>query len=1585
MIRDPAKHPAGPRAATNSPTRRRPRGLSTASISSISTALPSRPLDSVHLLSASSVNNHSLFSFGRTIGSTPVSMKTELNLNLSRDVTGPSFDFLPTANFDDLHSSLDEASSEFKLAPFTASSSISHRSHSISGPSAAEARSLIGQSHFNHHINENLHHAYNQGHLYSHNHPPPVSMLTSGTFNKMSDNHSQLSSNVTHSGGTTRVVIPPNSLNSPSTAPNNNSNSSHNTASSNPTAHRSSRSNSLLRRPSTANRPSTSPAVTDLSQGPGVSRTPVRRQSHYPPVSNSNMPKPIIPRKSTGSSMEIDTVSRRSSSRRPSLTSSDLGVANRSFVSISGLGDGTRSSIDCDFSTTNESMTSLLSSSRTSKARSVHSFSKPTQASLAGSSSTTALAPDSKTSRLSTFHLRSPRTSLKAAGLSAPAPPVNKRVSMMPGMPGPNHAHGLGARTISPTDARRLQRLSMHQPQANDSSSSVATATVTGLDMDVLPPPPKERRASSRSPSMIPRKATATPSSSRTTPDIHRKSYSSGLSAGSAASFNTVRTSTGSIAPRIPQMPQSASSRLPAPKALTLQNMQNQNPASDLDEDVPPVPAIPKVYNSPKDSPSEATFLDKKKLSLAFDASSIHSFQSNSTGSGSMVAMEVAATSHSSSSGSGSGRGSGHGKIGARKTSYHSHTVRETEKMSQSRKSLQPLHLPPMHIGPLSTPTANKIASLHMNNGVSPNRLSPAPKRHSSKTPTTPMTASKSSFFSRHHETTREAPIIRSSSSVHPIRISSPLVSTDNSSDDSTQLGTKGTTPLYMAPKSSVTPASAVHTSSPAVGDDRSRSEATPRNKTRGSMTATPSASQRAAAESKSSSSRPSGPRALKMPSKGSKSPPPPSSPEEQEPPTPSSMSSLRRKLSLSWKRGASKSNITLPPGLIETASALQHSGQRQEPMPPRLPTASISGKASPTASIKSNSTYLETRRRKSSISSMTTIGIGIQERHRGDWNSHTIGSSKKPIMPETGDRHAMPSGIHKLRPRPSSAAPSSSHKSSVTDLWTADMDKDDMLADEEMRKLGMRRKETEVAARALDQLRKRATAKERVSPQEAIRIARLNKYEHGEIMDYNDVYFCGTQNAQKVVGDLHGNKPNFGYDDDRGDYAIVPGDHLAYRYEIIDVLGKGSFGQVVRCIDHRLGVLVAIKIIRNKKRFHQQAIVEVNILKKLREWDPHNHHSMVNFTDNFYFRGHLCISTELLDMNLYEFIKANNFRGFSLRLIRRFTKQILSSLNLLKQRRVIHCDLKPENILIRHPLHSEIKVIDFGSSCFENEKIYTYIQSRFYRSPEVILGMTYGLPIDMWSVGCILAELYTGVPIFPGENEQEQLACIMEVFGPPEKHLIEKSTRKKLFFDSMGKPRLTVSSKGRRRRPSSKTLQQVLKCDDEAFLDFIARCLRWDPERRMRPEEAIRHEFITGHKSAPRAREVSPIKRTTTSSSAVRPLPEPPASFRRARDVSTSGTSPSKTLATSTGSSTAATSGGGYTAMRRSSNAGYNSTSLAAAGAAKRGSGVASIAGNSNLPRAAHRSASGKLQEYSGTAAAGPTAASATTASARR
>jgi serine/threonine protein kinase len=158
----------------------------------------------------------------------------------------------------------------------------------------------------------------------------------------------------------------------------------------------------------------------------------------------------------------------------------------------------------------------------------------------------------------------------------------------------------------------------------------------------------------------------------------------------------------------------------------------------------------------------------------------------------------------------------------------------------------------------------------------------------------------------------------------------------------------------------------------------------------------------------------------------------------------------------------------------------------------------------------------------------------------------------------------------------------------------------------------------------------------------------------------------------------------------------------------------------------------------------------------------------------------------------------------------------------------------------------SSIKVIDFGSSCYDHQRVYTYIQSRFYRSPEVILGMPYSMAIDMWSLGCILAELYTGYPLLPGENEVEQLACIMEIFGVPSLSVLREAQRKKLFFDSKGTPRNLTNSKGRKRRPGTKDLSYAIKTTDVAFLDFIRQCLEWDPAQRLTPEQALQHDWIT-------------------------------------------------------------------------------------------------------------------------------------------
>jgi serine/threonine protein kinase len=112
----------------------------------------------------------------------------------------------------------------------------------------------------------------------------------------------------------------------------------------------------------------------------------------------------------------------------------------------------------------------------------------------------------------------------------------------------------------------------------------------------------------------------------------------------------------------------------------------------------------------------------------------------------------------------------------------------------------------------------------------------------------------------------------------------------------------------------------------------------------------------------------------------------------------------------------------------------------------------------------------------------------------------------------------------------------------------------------------------------------------------------------------------------------------------------------------------------------------------------------------------------------------------ELMSISLYDLLKINNFEQMKMDFIRRFAIQIFSALVYLKDLSVIHSDIKPENVLLKSRTKTGIKLIDFGTSILESDEHYTYVQSRYYRAPEVILGHSYSFPIDMWSAGCLLA-----------------------------------------------------------------------------------------------------------------------------------------------------------------------------------------------------------------------------------------------------
>lgn len=172
----------------------------------------------------------------------------------------------------------------------------------------------------------------------------------------------------------------------------------------------------------------------------------------------------------------------------------------------------------------------------------------------------------------------------------------------------------------------------------------------------------------------------------------------------------------------------------------------------------------------------------------------------------------------------------------------------------------------------------------------------------------------------------------------------------------------------------------------------------------------------------------------------------------------------------------------------------------------------------------------------------------------------------------------------------------------------------------------------------------------------------------------------CLTQPSEPALND--------GFDNIENEYILNVNDLLVspehQEYVILDFLGKGTFGQVVKC--RKLGgELCAAKVIKNKPAYFFQGLIEVKILDKLnRELDPEDESHIVRMLDFFVYRNHLIIIFELLSYTVFDLLKENRFRGFSIPLIRILTQQVLKGLKLLSHGDIIHCDLKPENILLK-------------------------------------------------------------------------------------------------------------------------------------------------------------------------------------------------------------------------------------------------------------------------------------------------------------
>ncbi|KAK2862349.1 hypothetical protein Q5P01_001882 [Channa striata] len=347
------------------------------------------------------------------------------------------------------------------------------------------------------------------------------------------------------------------------------------------------------------------------------------------------------------------------------------------------------------------------------------------------------------------------------------------------------------------------------------------------------------------------------------------------------------------------------------------------------------------------------------------------------------------------------------------------------------------------------------------------------------------------------------------------------------------------------------------------------------------------------------------------------------------------------------------------------------------------------------------------------------------------------------------------------------------------------------------------------------------------------------------------------------------------------GDYQLVQHEILcsvSCSYEVLEFLGRGTFGQVAKCWKRGTNEIVAIKILKNHPSYARQGQIEVGILNRLSAENA-DEYNFVRSYECFQHKGHTCLVFEMLEQNLYDFLKHSKFSPLPLRHIRPILQQVATALMKLKSLGLIHADLKPENIMLVDPIRQpyRVKVIDFGSASHVSKAVCsTYLQSRYYRAPEIILGLPFCEAIDMWSLGCVIAELFLGWPLYPGASEYDQIRYISQTQGLPAEYLLSAGTKTSRFFNRgpdssyplwrLKTPAEHEMEMGIKSKEARKYIFNCLddmmqvnlsshlegtdmlaeKADRREFIDLLKRMLRLDADKRINPTKTLGHPFVT-------------------------------------------------------------------------------------------------------------------------------------------
>lgn len=354
------------------------------------------------------------------------------------------------------------------------------------------------------------------------------------------------------------------------------------------------------------------------------------------------------------------------------------------------------------------------------------------------------------------------------------------------------------------------------------------------------------------------------------------------------------------------------------------------------------------------------------------------------------------------------------------------------------------------------------------------------------------------------------------------------------------------------------------------------------------------------------------------------------------------------------------------------------------------------------------------------------------------------------------------------------------------------------------------------------------------------------------------------------------------------GEEGDCEDDHFAWhkgmvldsRYEVLEELGRGTFGRVLLSQDRRESRQVALKVVRDTRHYVESARIEASILADVAQADLMGTSRCAVLYDSFLHDAHFCLVFEPLGASLYAIMKENGLRGFWVSDIQSMVKQCLVCLCFLHQLNVTHADLKPENVLIQtrrsprccvfpreehwqrtrrssrvrdvqylRPASTEVKVIDFGNAMYERSSCV--INTRQYRAPEVILEAGWDERSDIWSLGCVLMELYTGEQLFGTHENLEHLALMERVLGALPFEILARgklSVQRKYLSQDARRLRWPegASATSCERVRCHRTLAELV-CNEHGSLLSLARSLlTLDPTRRPSAVESLKHRFFS-------------------------------------------------------------------------------------------------------------------------------------------